>query len=118
MWRSFMARLAIGRVSLLLTGALILMIGDFVASDRAMSFADQRKAQIDAQQSSFAVSAVLRDSATRARPAESQALRSIIARRPGERIAAAVIAGTDTVLVSGPTTAFRDGFTAAVPMEV
>lgn len=118
MWRAFVARLSIGRVSLLLTGALVLMIGDFVASDRAMSLAEQRKAQIDAQQSSFAVGAVLRDSATRAMPAESPALRSIIARRPGERTAAAVIAGRDTVLVDGPAEAFRDGFTAAVPMEV
>ena len=118
MWRSFLARLAIGRVSLLLTGALLLMIGDFVATDRAMSHAGQRKAQIDAQQSSFAVSATLRDSAVRAAPARSVALRSIIARSPGERLAAALIAGRDTVLVAGPRDAFRDGVTAAVPIEV
>jgi signal transduction histidine kinase len=118
MWRSFLARLSIGRVSLLLTGALVLMIGDFVASDRAMSGAEQRKAQIDAQQSSFAVSAVLRDPAVRAAPTMSPALQSIIARRPGERSAAALIAGRDTVLVSGPSAAFRDGIIAAVPLEV
>jgi hypothetical protein len=109
MWRSFLARLSIGRVSLLLTGALVLMIGDFVASDRALSSAEQRKAQIDAQQSSFAVSAILRDSAARAAPGQTSALRSIIARRPGERLAAALLAGRDTVLVAGPSGALRDG---------
>lgn len=118
MWRSFLARVSVGRVSLLLTGALVLMIGDFVASDRAMSGAEQRKAEIDAQQSSFAISAVLRDSAARAAPADSRALQSIVARRPGERTAAALIAGRDTVLVSGPSAALRAGVTAAVPIEV
>ena len=118
MWRSLVARLAIGRVSLLLMGALVLMIGDFVATDQAMSGAEQRKAEIDAQQSSFAVSAVLRDSSARAMPAQNHALQSIVSRWPGERTATAVIAGRDTVLVSGPRDAFRDGFTAAVRMEV
>lgn len=94
------------------------MVGDFVASDRAMSGAEQRKAQIDAQQSSFAISSILRDSVVRAAPVESRALQSMIARRPGERMAAALIAGRETVLVAGPREAFRDGITAAVPIEV
>lgn len=118
MLRSLLARLSIGRVSLLLTGALILMISDFVASDRTFSRAEQRKAQIDAQQTSLALSAVLRDSAARAAGAASAALQSIVVRRPGERLAAALLAGHDTVVMSGQRVAFRDGVTAAVRVEV
>jgi len=118
MLRSLLARLAIGRVSLLLTGALILMISDFVASDRAFSRAEQRKAQIDAQQTSIALSTVLRDSAARAGGATSTALQSIVVRSPGERLAAALLAGRDTILVTGQRAAFRDGITAAVRVEV
>jgi signal transduction histidine kinase len=118
MLRSLLARLAIGRVSLLLTGALILMISDFVASDRAFSRAELRKAQIDVQQTSIALSTVLRDSAVRAGGATSAALQSIVVRSPGERLAAALLAGRDTVLVTGQRAAFRDGITAAVRVEV
>ena len=118
MLRSLLARLAVGRVSLLLTGALILMISDFVATDGAFSRAEQRKAQIDAQQTSIALSTVLRDSAARAGGATSTALQSIVVRSPGERLAAALLAGHDTVLVTGQRAAFRDGITAAVRVEV
>src|SRR4051812_27184309 len=112
------ARTSVGDVSLLLTAALLLMIGGLIAGDRGLAYAAFRQAAIDAQQSSFAVAAVLRDSAAMSAPAASQAVRSIIGRRPSERTAAALVVGSDTVLVSGPRDALRSGIVAAARIEV
>jgi len=113
-----LARTSVGDVSLLLTAALLLMIGGLIAGDRGLAGAAARQASIDAQQSSYAVAAVLRDSAAIAAPAVNPAVKSIIARWPSERSAAALLVGADTVLVSGSREALRTGIVATSPIEV
>ena len=113
-----LARTSVGDVSLLLTAALLLMIGGLIAGDRGLAHAAFRQASIDAQQSSYAVAAVLRDSAAMAAPAASPAVKAIIGRWPSERTAAALVVGTDTVLVSGPREELRSGIIATSPIEV
>ena len=113
-----LARTSVGDVSLLLTAALLLMIGGLIAGDRGLAFAALRQASIDAQQSSYAVAAVLRDSTAIAAPAANPALKAIIARWPSERTAAALLVGADTVLVSGSREALRSGIVATSPVEV
>src|SRR6478735_2947502 len=113
-----LARTSVGDVSLLLTAALLLMIGGLIAGDRGLAHAAFRQASIDAQQSSYAVAVVLRDSAAMAAPAASPAVKSIIGRWPSERTAAALVIGADTVLVSGPRDALRSGIVATSPIEV
>jgi signal transduction histidine kinase len=118
MVRATLARFSLREVSLLLTTALLFMICGLVASDSALSRGARRQAQIDARQSSFAISAVLRDSAARAAPGADPVLRTIVQRAPSERVAAALIAGTDTVLVIGRASALRGPLTASVRVEV
>src|SRR5215468_5081914 len=101
MVRATLARFSLREVSLLLTAALLFMICGLVASDIALSRAALRQAQIDALQSSYAVSAVLRNPQVLQAPAADPALRTIVQRAPGERVAAALIAGRDTVIVAG-----------------
>ena len=113
-----LARTSVGDVSLLLTAALLLMIGGLIAGDRGLAHAALRQASIDAQQSSYAVAAVLRDSVAMSAPAVNPAVRSIIGRSPGERTAAALVVGKDTVLVTGRRDAFGSGIVAAAPIEV
>jgi signal transduction histidine kinase len=113
-----LARTSVGDVSLLLTAALLLMIGGLIAGDRGLAHAALRQASIDAQQSSYAVAAVLRDSAALSAPAASLAVKSIIGRWPKERTAAALVVGRDTVLISGPHEELRTGIVAASPIEV
>src|SRR5689334_20640341 len=95
-----LARTSVGDVSLLLTAALLLMIGGLIAGDRGLAAAAFRQAAIDAQQSSYAVAVVLRDSTAVTAPAVNPAVKSVIARWPSERIAAALVVGADTVFVS------------------
>jgi len=118
MVRATLARFSLREVSLLLTTALLFMICGLVASDSALSRAAQRQAEIDAQQSSYAVSGVLRNPNVLAAPATDPTLRSIVQRAPGERIAAALIAGRDTVLVAGKREALRGPLVASVRVEV
>ena len=113
-----LARTSVGDVSLLLTAALLLMIGGLIAGDRGLAHAAFRQASIDAQQSSYAFAAVLRDSAAMAAPAASPAVKAVIGRWPSERTAAALVVGRDTVLVSGPREALRSDLIASSPIEV
>src|SRR4029079_9667087 len=113
-----LARTSAGDVSLLLTAALLLMIGGLIAGDRGLAHATFRQASIDAQQSSYAVAAVLHDSVAVAARAATPAVKSIIGRWPSERTAAALVVGADTVLVSGPREAFRSDIVATSPIEV
>jgi len=113
-----LARTSVGDVSLLLTAALLLMIGGLIAGDRGLASAAFRQAAIDAQQSSYAVAAVLRDSAAVVAPAANPAVKAVIGRWPSERTAAALVVGTDTVLFSGPREALRTGIVASSPIEV
>ena len=54
----------------------------------------------------------------RRRPATDPTLRSIVQRAPGERIAAALIAGRETVIVVGKRDALRGPLAASVRVEV
>ena len=118
MVRATLARFSLREVSLLLTTALLLMICGLVASDSALSGAALRQAQIDAQQSSYAVSAVLRNPSALAAPATDPALRTVVQRAPHERVASALIAGRDTILVAGRAEALRGPFAASIRVEV
>jgi len=118
MVRATLARFSLREVSLLLTAALLFMICGLVASDSALSRAALRQAQIDALQSSYAVSAVLRNPQAFEAPASDPGLRTIVQRAPGERVAAALIAGTDTILMTGRADALRGPLAASVRVEV
>jgi signal transduction histidine kinase len=118
MVRATLARFSLREVSLLLTTALLFMICGLVASDSALSRGALRQAQIDARQSSFAISAVLRDPAALAAPGADARLRTVVQRAPSERVAAALIAGNDTVLVVGRRSALRGPLVASVRVEV
>lgn len=118
MVRATLARLSLGEVSLLLTTALLLMICGLVASDSALASAALRRAQVDAQQSSYAISGVLRSSEVRGSATTDPSLRSIVQRAPSERIAAALIAGRDTVVEVGPVGDLRGPLSASVRVEV
>ena len=55
MVRSSLARISAGGFSVLLSGALLLMIGGLIASDRAMRNAVRAQVRTDAEQSALAV---------------------------------------------------------------
>jgi signal transduction histidine kinase len=120
MVRSSLARISAGGFSILLSGALLLMIGGLIASDRAMARAAVALAATDAQQSGLAaVDAIhshVREGGSLADVASDTLLRTVIARGPLERTAAAIVAGTDTLLVAGDRSAFAHGLTQAVPI--
>ena len=118
MVRAALARFSLREVSLLLTTALLFMICGLVASDSALSRAALRQAQIDALQTSYAVSVVLRNPTARANPAADPALRTIVQRAPRERVAVALIAGRDTVVESGRSSELDGPLAAAVRIEV
>src|SRR5215471_7207801 len=103
MVRATLARVSLREVSLLLTTALLFMICGLVASDSALSRAALRQAEIDARQSSYAVSAALRNPAVLAAPAADPNLQSVVQRAPKERVATALIAGRDTFNLTAPT---------------
>ncbi len=117
MVRATLARFSLREVSLLLTTALLFMICGLVASDSAVSRAALRQTQIDALQSSYAVSTALRNPDVLRAPAANPSLRSIVQRAPAERIAAALVRGTDTVIVSGRARALEGPLVAAVRVE-
>ena len=118
MVRATLARFSLREVSLLLTTALLLMICGLVASDSALSDAALREAQIDVQQSSYAVSAALRNPDVLAAPAADPGLRTVVQRAPHERVASALIAGRDTVFVVGRAEALSGPFAASIRVEV
>jgi signal transduction histidine kinase len=122
MVRTSFARIPGAGFSLLLSAALLSMIGGLVASDRALARSTVSEVRIDAEQSSALVAQVL---AARLQsgvaPADLHSdffLRSAIERAPIERAAAALISGTDTVLVVGRGTALTRGVTRAVPLAI
>src|SRR5437016_1132750 len=122
MVRTSFARIPGAGFSLLLSAALLSMIGGLVASDRALARSTVSEVRIDAEQSSALVAQVL---AARLQSGVAPAnlhsdffLRSAIERAPIERAAAALISGTDTVLVVGRRTALTRGVTRAVPLAV
>jgi signal transduction histidine kinase len=122
MVRSSLARISAGGISVLLSAALLLMIGGLIASDRALTQAARAHAGIDARQSAIAVARVvdarLRAGARATDFAADSLLRAVIEDRPRERTAAAVIAGTDTVIVVGDSATLSTGTSAWAPVPV
>src|SRR5262245_7062574 len=122
MVRSWLARISAGGFSVLLSAALLLMIGGLIASDHALTQAARRHARIDAEQTSIALTHALaqpgRAGAPPAYVARDPELRSIISQGPTERAAAVVLAGDDTALVVGNASAFANGVTASVLLPV
>jgi signal transduction histidine kinase len=120
MVRSSLARISAGGFSALLSTALLLMIGELVASDRALMRAAATQAQIDAAQSSIVVRDALNAHVRAGRPltqiSNDPDVRAAVALAPRERSAAAIVAGTDTLLISGDRSAFTRGVTRSVPL--
>jgi signal transduction histidine kinase len=120
MVRSSLARISAGGFSALLSVALLLMVGGLIASDRAMRIGARAQARIDAQQSSLAVAeaitAHVQAGGSLASVGADPAVVAELTRGPTERSAAAIVAGTDTVLVAGDRSAFTHGLTHSVPL--
>lgn len=112
MVRSSFARISSGGFSLLLSAALLLMVGGLLASDRALTQAAEARTRIDAQQTQIALShalaAALRAGVTPADIARDSAVQASMSQRPAERSAAAILAGSDTVYFEGDRSAFTD----------
>src|SRR5262245_24402183 len=120
MLRSF-ARIPTGGFSVLLSAALLLMVGGLIASDRALTRDSMIQARVDAQQTRLALSRVL-DEQTRAGAtpeviARDSLVRWIVSHGPPERDAAALVAAGDTVLVIGSRAAIGTEPTSAVPLD-
>lgn len=122
MVRSSLARISAGGISVLLSAALLLMIGGLIASDRALTNAERTHADIDARQSALAAARVIdgpiRAGATAADIARDSVLRYVIADGPPERKASAVLAGNDTVVVVGDRGLLSRGTRADAPIPV
>ena len=106
---------------MLLSAALLLMVGGLIASDRALTRDSMIQARVDAQQTRLALSRVL-DEQTRAGAtpgviARDSLVRWIVSHGPQERDAAALVAAGDTVLVIGAREAIGTEPTAAVPLD-
>jgi len=122
MVRSSLARISTGGFSVLLSGALLLMIGGLIASDRAVRHATMAQARIDAEQSSLAVSEAvqtrLTNGGTLADIASDSTVRAIVSRGPVERAAAAIIADRDTIIVIGSRSVLAQEHPESAPIDV
>jgi signal transduction histidine kinase len=120
MLRSF-ARIPTGGFSVLLSAALLLMVGGLIASDRALTRDSVIQARVDAQQTRLALSRVLdeqiRAGATPEIVARDSLVRWIVAHGPQERDAAALVASGDTVLVVGTREAIGTEPTSSVSLD-
>lgn len=120
MVRSSLARISAGGFSVLLSTALLLMIGELIASDRALRRAAITQTRIDAEQSSIVVRDALGTHLRAGYPlssiADDPAVRAAVALAPSERSASAIIAGTDTLLMTGDRAAFARGVTRSVAL--
>lgn len=122
MVRSWLARISAGGFSVLLSAALLLMIGGLIASDHALTQAARTHARIDAEQTSIALTRALaepgRAGAPAAYAAQDSVLRFILSQGPTERAAAVILAGGDTALVVGDRKALATGLTGSVALPV
>lgn len=122
MVRSSFARISSGGFSLLLSAALLLMAGGLLASDRALTQASRARARIDAQQTALAVNSALgtalRSGKSLADLPTDSGVRAIVRQQPEERAAAAIIAGTDTMLLDGDAAALGTDLVDSVRLDV
>jgi signal transduction histidine kinase len=122
MVRSSIARISGGGFSVLLSAAVLLLIGGLVASDAALRRTSEAQVRIDGEQTRLAVAHALAGitSADNALPnrARDSVLQRVLQPAPAERIAAAVIAGADTIFFTGDRTAFAQSHTYSTPLGV
>src|SRR3954471_15725386 len=120
MVRSWLSRISPGGLSALLLCALLLMIGGLVASDRALTQAAMMQTRVDAEQTALAVRQVLEAPVRAGVPlvdiARDSTLRALVAQEPAGRVAAAIVADRETVLVAGTRSAFHGQLTQTVPL--
>jgi signal transduction histidine kinase len=120
MLRSF-ARIPTGGFSVLLSAAVLLMVGGLIASDRALTRDAVTQARVDAEQTSLALARVLADPVRAGTPpadiGRDSLVRWIVSHGPRERDAAALVAGTDTVLVVGDRAAIGTEPTYSVRLD-
>ena len=106
---------------MLLSAALLLMVGGLIASDRALTRDSMTQARVDAEQTSLALSRALADlvraGASPTDVARDSVVRWIVAHGPQERDAAALVAGGDTVLVIGDRSAIGTEATFSVRLD-
>ncbi|HEY9225842.1 MAG TPA: ATP-binding protein [Gemmatimonadaceae bacterium] len=116
MVRSSLARISAGGSSVLLIGAVLLMIGGLIASDRALTLAAHRHVAIDAQQTGLAVSRALaepvRSGVSAAEIAHDSVIQGMLSRGPDERAAAALVSDRDTIVATGDRSAFHGALMA------
>jgi signal transduction histidine kinase len=87
-----------------LIAAVLLMAGALIASDRALMRSVGAQLRIDAEQTRVAVEHAMADRSgegTLSRAALDSLLRPVLLRAPAERAAAALVAGGDTIVVTG-----------------
>ena len=122
MVRSSLARISDGGFSLLLTVALLTMIGGLIASDRALSTAAAAQARVDAEQSSAMLAQVVTGRLEKGVPLTEIGrdffVLAAVERAPAERAATALIAGTDTILLLGDSVALLTGVSHSVPLAI
>ena len=126
--RTSVARLPAAGFSLLLSLALLLLIGGLFAADRAAMRATQSETRIDAEQSSLAVSeAIAARIAMRLAQGGPPGLTSlfgdsavdaVVRRGPASRVASAVVFGRDTTLLVGSRQALASGVLASAPLHI
>jgi signal transduction histidine kinase len=122
MARSSFARISSGGFSLLLSAALLLMVGGLLASDQALRQAADAQTRTDARQTQLAVTqavrAALAAGATTASLAHDSSLHALMMHRPPERAAAVILAGLDTVFVDGDRAALGDDLRFVVRLDI
>jgi signal transduction histidine kinase len=122
MVRSSLARISDGGFSLLLTVALLTMIGGLIASDRALSTAAAAQARVDAEQSSAMLAQVVTGRLEKGVPLTEVGrdffVLAAVERAPAERAATALIAGKDTILLLGDSSALLTGVSHSVPLAI
>jgi signal transduction histidine kinase len=122
MARSSLARIPAGGLSILLGGALLLMVAGLIASHRAVARSATAQTRIDAEQSGFALARVLdahlQATGTLDDVAKDSSVVLALSHAPVERIASAIVAGRDTILVAGDRRRIGSGVSYAVPLDI
>ena len=122
MARSPLTRVSSGGFSLLLLATLVLMVGELITSDRAVRRAADLQTRIDAQQSApllrLAILSRALNGGTAADIARDTTVRMALTQSPVGRSAAALVAGRDTLMVTGNRESFRRGARATANVGV
>lgn len=106
---------------MLLSAALLLMVGGLIASERALTRDSETQARVDAQQTRLALARALIDPIRAGMPpaaiARDSLVRWIVEHGPPERDAAALVAAGDTVLAIGNRPAIGASPTYSIALD-